>query len=502
MLLPIIKKIWTTDKTSKDEYLIACPFHEDNKPSLSINVSKGLFKCHACDEHGTAVKLLAKELNYSEAIIRYELDYLKEHSPIAYDPNDNHKSLLSYNKLMEHVTKVRHWSLEVIEREQIGWDGKRITIPIKNIFGDTVNIRKYKPKSGPTDYKVINTKGCGKARLYGLQGLKPKLDRVFICEGEPDWLCLTSQGYTVLTSTAGAKHFDVTWAAFFIGQNISIIFDNDDAGKAGGSKIARCIGSGAKSIRLLTERLKEKEDLTDYVHRSKEREPIEVLYKASEPIDLSTIQKDEFTDDDEIYEVTLAESSDEQYFNKQVVMNVMISGKTLSPYLVPKKVKITCPLPGLKMCAACGVQHAQGDKTLSYEDHTIDLLQLIEVGTDIQHRLFKEKAQIPSRCKLPEIKVIEVQNVEEAKVIPNLDYNTDDSDYVMRQIFILGHDIQSNFSYKILGVSLPHPKTQQVTYLIKEIKPLQDGLDNFSLSDDLTKSLRVFSVDGQDSTKA
>lgn len=32
-----------------------CPFHEDSKPSLRVNVERGAFKCMACGAHGGGV---------------------------------------------------------------------------------------------------------------------------------------------------------------------------------------------------------------------------------------------------------------------------------------------------------------------------------------------------------------------------------------------------------------------------------------------------------------
>jgi DNA primase len=44
------------------EYLIRCPYHKDNKPSMGVNVAKGLFICYACGEKGNATKLTKKLL--------------------------------------------------------------------------------------------------------------------------------------------------------------------------------------------------------------------------------------------------------------------------------------------------------------------------------------------------------------------------------------------------------------------------------------------------------
>ena len=32
-----------------------CPFHDDSRPSLSVNVQSGGYRCHACGAHGSDV---------------------------------------------------------------------------------------------------------------------------------------------------------------------------------------------------------------------------------------------------------------------------------------------------------------------------------------------------------------------------------------------------------------------------------------------------------------
>jgi len=38
---------------SKGQVYTFCPFHDDRRQSLSINVAKGLWKCHAGDGQGS-----------------------------------------------------------------------------------------------------------------------------------------------------------------------------------------------------------------------------------------------------------------------------------------------------------------------------------------------------------------------------------------------------------------------------------------------------------------
>ena len=55
-------------KKSGSNYLGKCPFHNDNKPSMSVSPSKGIYKCFSCGAGGDALSFLVKIQNreYSE----------------------------------------------------------------------------------------------------------------------------------------------------------------------------------------------------------------------------------------------------------------------------------------------------------------------------------------------------------------------------------------------------------------------------------------------------
>ena len=47
-----------------------CPFHQDTKPSMNVNDSKGMFKCFACGQGGDAITFVKeyKKLDFVEAL--------------------------------------------------------------------------------------------------------------------------------------------------------------------------------------------------------------------------------------------------------------------------------------------------------------------------------------------------------------------------------------------------------------------------------------------------
>ena len=50
----------TTKQTKKGtELRLSCPFHEDATPSLSVNVSRGIFYCFGCKSKGDTIDFVA-----------------------------------------------------------------------------------------------------------------------------------------------------------------------------------------------------------------------------------------------------------------------------------------------------------------------------------------------------------------------------------------------------------------------------------------------------------
>ena len=56
---------------------VRCPFHLDREASASVNVTKGVFNCHACQVSGNVVQILMgrEGLTYSDAFERAEEEF-------------------------------------------------------------------------------------------------------------------------------------------------------------------------------------------------------------------------------------------------------------------------------------------------------------------------------------------------------------------------------------------------------------------------------------------
>lgn len=494
MIPEILKKICSSvEQTADNEYLVVCPFHDDHKASLSVNAKKGVFNCHACGATGVILKLLAKLTKMPEAMVAWDLN---NYAPLSTDYLGWHRKLLNSAPQLDYLQDKRKWTLETIKDMKLGYNGERITIPIFDCFGCLVNVRFYKPGATKHEHKVHSIGGQGKSRLLYNRGLL--LDEFLILtEGEPDCICAISAGFAAATQTAGAGHFNLEWALAFKDKRVYICYDTDEPGSIGAKKTAGLLQSCAEvGIIDLSTVLKSGKDLTDYFLQGASADDFVKLVEAT-PLQARTVSAPVARPvDDQVYEVNLSESSQEKYYRKRVRMKVMVSGKMLSPYIIPKEVSLTCPLPNLSICKGCAFPNTGGAYLLKFDETSEDLLSLIETVTENHGKIFKKVCGIPQKCNIVAWEVKEAQNIEESKVIPDLDYSTDESQYVLRQIFYIGHGIEPNSIYEIEGLAIPHPKTQQVTYVISKATSLEDTVSAFKVTDEVISNLRIFSVNG------
>ena len=62
-----------TLRKSGADLVCKCPFHADKKPSLHVNLSKGLWNCFGCGEGGDAIQFVRMAYGYS---FREAVEYL------------------------------------------------------------------------------------------------------------------------------------------------------------------------------------------------------------------------------------------------------------------------------------------------------------------------------------------------------------------------------------------------------------------------------------------
>lgn len=128
---------------------------------------------------------------------------------------------------------------EAFDPWNIGWDGRRYTMLVRNADGTAVDIRTYE-----LGKRVMSTKGVS-VGLWGAEYLSQHpADPVFVCEGEWDavalrWL-MRRVGYNgVVVALPGAGTFKDDWRQWVSGRRVHTLYDADAAGEEGEVKIEK-----------------------------------------------------------------------------------------------------------------------------------------------------------------------------------------------------------------------------------------------------------------------
>jgi hypothetical protein len=512
-----------------------CVFHENtDTPALGVNVQEGFYVCRnpACAARGDFIDLYMRlrQLSFREAVselarrVGLELTTPTETGRGGGETGvidelvvDNaHARLLASPTLLAQLAERRGWTEATVRTWKLGHDGQRFYIPIRDEVGRVVNIRRYKPDAGAHEDKMISWRpGYGTARLWPFDSIERAAttgEPLFLFEGEPDALLALQMGFAALTTTGGSGTWRDAWLPLFRGRDVVLCYDADAAGRTGARGVAARLAGVARRLRLLELPLTAPDkDFTDYIVRrghtgadfmglvAQTSELSAEAASAPPPAEPDPAPRSpnappslDVPDDEGVVALHLSQASRSEFYNQRIRVPVMVSGKTTAPYLVPRKVRMACDMPALKMCERCPVARAAGNLDHELTFGTNDVLQFTNVQDTKVQTLLKAKVGIPSRCTYVDAEVRESQNVEEIQIIPEIDRSGEDAPYVTRVAFYLGHGLTSNRSYVMTGVTVPTPDRQLATHLITDAVPAQSNIDAFRLSEDVVTRLRAF----------
>ena len=238
----------------RDEFNMSCPFHSDGEPSLSVNLDKGVWICHAGCGQGGLKGFLAKYLNVSWD----RIDETLLAKQLTFDLNmfDAEESLdieeivdIEFPYEMGYVPEwifSRGFNKETLSKWRCSVDLENsLVIPIfdgKRIVG-WITRRLYMTP------KYLYSKGLKKSQvLFGNNHVVPQ---PFICvtEGSLDTMWLDQHGYTsvaLLGANASSKQQEMLLN--LPTNEIVLCLDNDEAGEKATEKILtnlsqRCVVS-------------------------------------------------------------------------------------------------------------------------------------------------------------------------------------------------------------------------------------------------------------------
>ena len=257
------KLIGTNDDEAKVQLL--CSFHYDTHKSAVLFYKRGNYYCSAC---GVSYELddLVTISNKVKSI--NDLSKIKTH--IKKDAKlidiQQQAQFFMENEYMNTDFVSNGFSYEACAKLNVYRDDDEAYFRIPVIInGCLQDIRSYFPNRVP---KWTSLKGAYAGHIvpYDIWMNEKTDEPTFICAGEKDMLIARSKGLNAICITGGENTLPLQILAFK-GRECFILYDNDDAGRKGGLKLAKYLynnGAKVKNVTNFHKELCEKEDIYDF----------------------------------------------------------------------------------------------------------------------------------------------------------------------------------------------------------------------------------------------
>jgi len=506
----------------QNEWLGNCVFHNDKNPSFGFNSNPkdlGVYNCFSCAAQGNIYTYAREHLKETKP-----LEYLNEQLkiPITEDYKFTKKFLRFQEKCKNIDTNLKIPNELILEKKKLllgnypekrkmlndmgitdqvikdynlGFDGQRFWIPIKDKDGIFRNVRKYCPNS---KIKVMSyATGYGDRRLWPIENLNSST--IYIMEGEKDTLIALSNGLNAVTSTAGGSNWDSDWGELFKDKKVIICMDIDQAGVLGAQKRAANIKKYANEIKIIEFPLDIEEypggDFSDYIDK------FSIHDFDSLVTETKTLYLKASKENSEIH-LNFFEAGDTRYaYKKTIIKNVRCIGSEENISLIPKKVIVTCT--GSRNDRKCKTCILKPDNfILDYEfmkyDH--NLLRFVQIKDSDLEITLRKALKITRKCEENEFDIQEYFSVQILRL--KSDMGGDELSGIKKSkrrkgyYFYFGNnELSTNKNYTIKGSCIKDPKTSNLVHHIYEASEGQTSLDNFELTEDIIKKLSIFKVD-------
>lgn len=174
--------------------------------------------------------------------------------------------------------------------------------------------------------------------------------------------------------------------------------------------------------------------------------------------------------------VPFSEMLHEQHYNKHIIVKCFVSGKSISPYAVPKTIKIKCAGDRDKKCKGES-QCEYCNRKVSFEGKYVEMLKFIGVPESYFKNILKSSFKLS--CSFA-FEIIDVQNIERIFVTAptGKERIRNVGNYVCYN-FGLGIDV--NVIYELNGFSTTDPNTQTGTCIFIDSRKLKSDIETFSL---------------------
>jgi len=242
----------------------------DRTPSTSVSLISGAWFCHGCGAKGgaydaarvggysppDAMGLLARhglaEPGRLSATVRPTSGRLgvnrSTSRPFAVTERDVARwadALQSNSATLALLEEQRGITATTLIRLLAGWDGGRLTIPIRDERDELRGLVRHRPWPGPGPKTLA---APGSQRLLFPHPSQVPGSSIILCEGEIDALTATSVGLPAV-AVPGANTWRPRWALAFAGRVVVVVPDADATGRASAAlACADLAAAGASAV--------------------------------------------------------------------------------------------------------------------------------------------------------------------------------------------------------------------------------------------------------------
>ena len=276
-------------KSGHGNVFVMCPNPEHldlSRENCSVSLTKQLFNCFACGAKGH----IAKALNWKKApnFIIDAVSSMRSSPLISMQPDVCHyldeDILFAYNHVPQQWID-EGFDPKLLSEHGIGYDHylNRITIPIRDVFGNLVaisgrnldesSIGKYKVyKTELGDFEPLNYRPRVHDHLWRANLLEDSSDPLVVVEGYKAALWLVQCGLTSTVAIMGSHMSeDQTNLVSRLTDEVWLMLDMDEAGRRGQNKSAINLYRRGLTVRYVeyATNVKQPDDLTMCeVHKS------------------------------------------------------------------------------------------------------------------------------------------------------------------------------------------------------------------------------------------
>lgn len=479
------------------DYDARCPLHDDKKRSMRVNFKTEQWICFAGCGKGRLAGLLRRIRGEAEGAISGSSKRTIKAKSGSLDPklvDKWHRSLMGNEHAQDYLWSMRDIRVPTIIRHKLGWDqtSQAFIIPIFLEDGSLFNARKYRPNA-PSDKKIwwaVKKDPETDPPLYPTRVLEDS-EWVVLCEGEMDALVALQYGFPAISGTAGAGTWRVSWSEQFQDKQVWIVYDRDATGEKGARQVAEYLEPYAKSIYTATIPINKKgADISDYFLSGKSEEEFKsVLKKAkryqkriTDPAKMNPI------------DVSVMDSFDSQNAGRSLTMDVLVSGRSQSPYTVPKIVSSTCTMDAGPKCKFCPMLARKGQFTHEIPAWSPTILRMIGHTEASQQEALRKQVNA-LKCDRLKHDVQSYQAVEQLYIRPSWDESS--GDFTPRRIYSVGrHNTMPSQVVHVLGTTWPDPKEQRNEFLAWDVSKAESAIEEFRVTPEIVSQLKKFQPKG------